>query len=89
MQMRDRQGNKPTHLMERAAVDAAIASAYDPIIVRNALTRPEGYSPYCMRCDGFHRMESVGLLRWRHHCGAEHDEAEARAALERVQAGAA
>ena len=67
------------------AVEAAVAAANDPIIVRNSLTRPEGYSPYCMRCNGFRRMNQVGLLHWRHFCGAEHDEREARAALARVK----
>lgn len=63
------------------AVAAAIKAARDPIIVSNALTRPDGYSPYCLRCSGWHRMSPVGLLHWRHDCGAEHDEREARAAL--------
>lgn len=66
-----------------AAVAAAREAAIDVVIVNNALTRPGGYSPYCMRCDGLHRMRPVGLLRWRHDCGAEHDEAAARVAVVR------
>lgn len=75
--------------IDALAIDVAIKAARDPIIVRNSLTRPVGYSPYCMRCNGMHRMEQVGELHWRHHCGAEHDEAEARAALNWANGGAA
>lgn len=69
----------PVQLPEVPA--SVMAAAYDPIIVRNSLTRPGGYSPYCMRCVGMHRMTQVGVLHWKHHCGAEHDEREARIAL--------
>lgn len=66
----------------KAAIAAAVAVAHDKIIVSNSLTRPEGYAPYCMRCDGMKRMKQVGVLHWRHDCGAEHDEGISRAALE-------
>lgn len=68
-------------LCDRYLVRAAVAAARNPVIVSNALTRPGGYSPYCMRCRGLQRMAEIGFLRWRHYCGAEHDEPEARAAL--------
>ncbi|SDW93918.1 hypothetical protein [Lysobacter enzymogenes] len=68
--------------MSEPTVDV-LAAAKDSIVVANALRDPS-YCPYCMRCSGFDRMRKVGLLHWRHHCGAEHDEAEARAALARV-----
>ena len=64
-----------------SAIKAALAVAHDYIVVNNSLTRPGGYLPYCMRCDGMHRMTQVGVLHWRHHCGAEHDEAAAREAI--------
>ena len=72
---------EPAPAHSPGAIKAAIAAAYDSIIVRNSLTRPEGYSPYCMRCSGFYRMKQVGLLKWAHQCGAQHDEATARDAL--------
>jgi len=71
--------------MDALAIDAAVNAAHDPIIVRNSLTRQGGYSPYCMRCSGLHRMKQVGLLHWSHHCGAEHDEPQARAALSAIK----
>lgn len=66
-------------------IEAAVKAAHDPTIVRKSLTCADGYSPYCMRCSGMYRMVQVGFLHWKHHCGAEHDESEARAALRRVK----
>ena len=80
---------RPTSPPQRTYTDgevrAATAAAYDYVIVHNALTRPGGYSPYCMRCRGFVRMRQVGLLQWSHDCGAKHDEAPAREALLKYQ----
>src|SRR5690606_2475615 len=78
----------PVRALTPEQIDAAVSAAHDPTIVHNALTRPEGYSPYCMRCPGLHRMKQVGLLHWRHSCGAEHDEAAARSALASAIGGA-
>lgn len=48
--------------------------AHDPVIVLNHIADPN-YAPYCMRCDGLHRMRVVEPFFWTHDaCGSIHDE---------------
>lgn len=47
--------------------------AHDPVIVLNHIADPT-YAPYCMRCNGLHRMRVVEPFLWEHSCGAIHDE---------------
>lgn len=49
------------------------SKAKNGVVVYNHAKDPT-YAPYCMRCDGLHRMTLVEPFYWRHSCGAEHDE---------------
>jgi len=49
------------------------AKAKNWLVVSNAIRNPQ-YVPYCLRCDGLHRMRLIEPFLWRHDCGAEHDE---------------
>ena len=42
------------------------------VILRNEIGHP-GYAPYCMRCPGLVRMQSIEPHYWRCHCGAQCD----------------
>jgi hypothetical protein len=55
-------------------VEIDLTKAHDRIIVRNRAERP--YSPYCMRCEGMHRMAEKSPFLWMHFCGAVHDETQ-------------
>lgn len=43
------------------------------LIRQNYIADPT-YAPYCMRCEGLHRMKLVEPFLWNHPCGAVHDE---------------
>lgn len=52
-------------------VDLTKAKNY--IVVMNHNKDPS-YAPYCLRCPGIARMDTIAPFYWKHHCGAQHDE---------------
>lgn len=55
--------------------------ANSPIIALLAAENPD-YCPYCMRCQGLHRMTKVEPFLWEHSCGAIHDERQVLTAFD-------
>jgi len=54
-------------------VKVDFSKAHNGIIVRNH-AQDASYAPYCMRCNGMHRMQVIEPFLFQHHCGAVHDE---------------